>query len=143
MIIVLLLLLFFSILFEATVTTLPLVLVILLCIAIFYQKMWVFPLGLLSGLLLDSLSFRIPGETSLFFLVFLYIIFLYEKKFEIQSLPFVIFTSGIGALGFLIIFHFSFIIQQTIIITLFAGLSFAFFRLFHHKKTTHESLLIH
>lgn len=91
-----LLLLILAIVLESTIITLPLVLILVICLAVIMQTTAVFVFSLLAGIILDSLLFRPLGITSLFFLFVLSGIFLYQRKFEIRTPAFAALTS-IGA----------------------------------------------
>lgn len=93
-----------SILMEGTVTSLPLVLMSLILLTVFTKSQDVFLIAFLSGVILDILLVRSVGESSVFFLVMLFIVFLYDRKFEIQSLFFVEIITLVGASLYLIIF---------------------------------------
>lgn len=100
----LLVLLIISIFLEGTVTTLPLVLVCLLCLTIYKRGTVVFPIAFLAGLLLDLLLVRTIGPSSLFFIIFVFLILLYQRKYEINSYPFVAAAGFLGSAIFLLLF---------------------------------------
>ena len=91
---------------EGTVTTVPLVLIMLLCLAIIHKGNWVFFLAFFAGLLLDLFKLQILGGTSLFYLIFLFLVLLYQRKYEINTFPFVIIASFIGSMLYLFIFRY-------------------------------------
>ncbi len=99
----LLTLLIIAILLEGTVTTLPLVFVCLLCFLIVNKSRGVFYAAFLAGFIIDLFLVRTLGVSSLFFLVFFYLIILYQKKYEINSYPFVIVSSFLGTYLYLLI----------------------------------------
>lgn len=82
---------------QGSIMTVPLVLVMLVLLYIFYRQDWVFFLAFLSGIFLDIFSVRPIGSTSIFLLFFLLFIFLYQRKFEIGSYYFIFFSLFIGA----------------------------------------------
>lgn len=96
--------LFFALFCEISFVSLPLVLLALLLLGIIFKEFWIFPVGFGMGIVLDMLSFRTVGVSSIFFVVMLGIIFLYDRKFEVQSLPFTVIFSFLAALGFGLIF---------------------------------------
>jgi hypothetical protein len=104
MIFLLLLFLIISLFLEGTVTTLPLLFVCLLCLLIQRRDASIFPIAFLIGFLLDILTLHVLGASSLFFLFSLFLIFLYQRKYEIRSIPFVIIASCIGSWIFLTVF---------------------------------------
>lgn len=120
---------FLAVLLEATVTTLPVVAVLLLCYGI-AKKENAFIIAFVAGLLLDIFTLRPLGETSLFLLLFLFLVFLYQRKYEINSYPFVIVSSFLGAYVYLMLFGSTSVtkamICSVIATVLFAGLSLKF-----------------
>lgn len=81
--------LFFALIFETAFFSLPLVLITVLLLGVLYKEAWIFPVAFGMGILLDLLSFRTVGVSSIFFCVMLGFIYLYQRKFEIQTLPFI------------------------------------------------------
>src|SRR5579864_2263059 len=125
------LLLFLALFFEATILQLPFVLFILCFLAVVYRSEWVFPVALLSGLVLDALLFRPLGLSSLFFLLFLFLVFLYEKKLELRSIWFVGMICGFGTICYVLFFGYSFLIMQIILSICLSVLLFLGFSLFN------------
>lgn len=112
-------------LLQACLTTLPLVVLFFLNAAVVAKKTWIFPASFLTGLVLDVLLLNPMGKTSLFLLIFLFIILLYDKKFDIQTFPFVFLASFIGSLiYFIAILHIPNIFTQAIISAVISTLSF-------------------
>ena len=93
---ILLAFLFLSVLFEGTITTLPLTLITLLVIAVMSRDTSVFPFAFIAGLLLDVLLLRPLGATGVFFILYFLLVFLYQRKYEITTVPFVLFASFFG-----------------------------------------------
>ena len=121
----LVILILISTLLQACVTTLPLVILFFLNAAVVTKKTWIFPVSFLAGLVLDALLFNPMGTTSLFLVIFLFIVLLYDKKFDIQTFPFVFLASFIGSLiYFIIISHIPNIFTQAIISAVISTLSF-------------------
>ncbi len=118
---------------EVTLIQLPLVFLILFVIAVTYQDIWIFPVSLGFGLLLDGLTFRPLGESSLFFILFLLLVFLYERKFELRSIWFVIFMSCVGSLLFMYLFGHVFIVLQ-LFVSIFLGILLFFLFTFLHPS---------
>jgi len=112
------------VLLQASVTTLPLVILLFLNAAVVAKKTWVFPAAFLTGVVLDILLLNPLGKTSLFLVVFLFIILLYDKKFDIQTFPFVFLASFIGSFVYFIAFQISNVFAQALISTAIATLSF-------------------
>ena len=104
--------------------TLPLPLLLLLTAAVVVKKTWIFPIALLTGLLLDIFLLNPLGKTSLFFVIFIFIILLYDKKFDIQTFHFVFLASFIGSLTYFIAFQVSNILTQALISAIITTLLF-------------------
>jgi len=64
------------------ITTIPFPIGLLAIVTILSKKPWVFFLALGLGLFLDLISIRALGYTSLALTIFVFILFLYEKKSE-------------------------------------------------------------
>lgn len=117
-----------SILLETTVVDLPFVLLWLLLFVVFTREEWVFIVAVLSGFILDSLYVTTFGMHALFFAVFCLLLFLYEQKFELQSISFVAVMSCIGSVVYLLLFGSSnFLLQvlfsSCLVVALFLPLS--------------------
>lgn len=126
---VLFLLLFLAILIEVSKTTIPLVLDIIIILYILERKSWVFAVAVITGLFLDVALVRSLGQSSIFFLGLLFIITLYERKFEITSQFFVLFSSFFASLFFLAVFGYNYILQQALVSSFF---SFFLFKVIKH-----------
>ncbi|HEX8931722.1 MAG TPA: hypothetical protein VF810_01045 [Patescibacteria group bacterium] len=126
-------LLIFSILFEGTVTTLPLVMICLLCLTILRREVNIFFIAFLAGLILDIVTVKTLGSESLFFVVFVFLILLYQSKYEINSYPFVAVAALVGAFGFLWIFGGN-LWLDSILSSFIALLFFTWFRLINQKN---------
>ncbi len=96
-----------SVFLESSVTTIPLVFLVLLAFFVLERKEWIFALAFLAGIFLDILSFRIVGSTSIFFLILLFLVFLYERKFETATNYFIFAASLAGSILFLAVFSYS------------------------------------
>lgn len=122
-----------TILLESTIITLPLTLILILFAAIVFRKNQIFALAFFSGLALDFLTFRNIGWSSLFFVTLVFIVFLYQKKFEIETLHFIFIMSAIGSFGYLLIQGISHPIPQAIISCFVLVLSFIIYTLTNKK----------
>ena len=111
-------------LLQTSVTTLPLVLLFFLNTEVLSKKTWIFPISFLAGLVLDVLLLNPLGKTSLFLVIFLFIILLYDKKFDIKTFHFVFLASFIGSLIYFVAFQVSNILTQALISAIIAILSF-------------------
>ncbi len=79
-----------ALLLEVTVVRLPLVLFLLLIIFVRKKNSELFVFALFIGILLDILNLQRIGITSIFFLSLLFLVHLYDRKYEINTLPFVL-----------------------------------------------------
>jgi len=120
---ILILILFFLSFLEA-ITTIPLVLIVLLCLAVVFEGPWIFALAFFMGLFLDVFQLRNLGQTSLFFIVFLIIVLLYERKFEIKTKPFVFLSTFVGTLFYLLLFNYEYVFGQALVSSIIAVLLF-------------------
>lgn len=126
---------------EVTLIQIPFVLIFLLLALIFIQKPWIILLGIPSGLLLDSLSFRLLGESSLFFIVVMALSFAYGRKFEIQSVGFVIFATLLSSFFYCLIFSATSVFIQVLSATLGAvGIFFCISLYQNHFSSQSHSL---
>ena len=118
-------LLLISMLLQALVTTLPLVILFFLNAAVVTKETWIFPASFFAGLVLDALLLNPMGTTSLFLAIFLFIVLLYDKKYDIQTFPFVFLASFTGSLiYFVAVSHVPNIFTQAIISAIISTLSF-------------------
>jgi cell shape-determining protein MreD len=127
-------LLIISILLEGTITTLPLVIICLLCWTIVRRDTSVFPAAFFAGLLLDTLTVHRVGGASIFLLALVFLILLYQRKYEINSYPFVLAASFLGSGLFLMVFSYNNVLLQAMIGSLIAVVLFAVLN-YTHKIT--------
>ncbi len=113
---------------ESTIISLPLMLIIIMIIHILYKEMWVMGFAFLAGLILDIAAVRPLGSTSIFLVCWLFLIILYERKYEIDSYQFVLAASFIGSLAFLILFNYPNVIIQAIVNSFIALIIFSSFK---------------
>lgn len=121
----------FSLFLESSVTTLPLVFLTLLCLAVLISKEWIFVIAFIAGVLLDALSFRVLGQSSLYFILYIFLVFLYERKFEISTKYFIFIASFLGSFGFLIIFSYNNLVLQSLMSSIIGVLIFSILSRFH------------
>lgn len=127
----LLFLLILALIFESTLTTIPLVFLILLCFTIIYKQNWIFIYGFLFGFLFDLVSFKTIGLSSIYFISFIFLVLLYQRKFEITTYYFVIVASFLGSFGFLLLLGYNnSIIIQSLISSLFSFFIFIILKRF-------------
>lgn len=122
-----------ALLLESTVTTLPLVMVMILFLAIVKRSNEVFVIAFFAGLFLDLLTLGRLGISSLYFTIFIFIVYTYQNKFEIETLNFITIFSFFGSLIYLLIQGTGLIILQSIITTIIAAASFAAYKKFNKK----------
>lgn len=128
-----------SIFLEGTMTTLPLVFLCLLLVTIFMRNLFLFILAFLAGIFLDAFVLRPIGEASIFLLFIVFLILLYQRKYEINSYPFVMIASFFGSLVFLLLFGYGHAIEQAIISAIIAVFLFIIFRLNIKQVASHGS----
>lgn len=120
------LLLFFCLLLQITYLQVPLVLLALLALTVVFQQEWIFPIALICGVFVDQLAFRTVGISSLFFLAFLFLVFLYEQKFELRTLSFMFVMSFFGSGIYLLIFGSTNLLMQVFLSTMLGAVIFLF-----------------
>lgn len=129
MFLILALVLFLTI--VSTLTTIPIIVAVILCFIVVSKNPWVFLAAILGGLFIDLLMLRILGSTSLFLVIFTFMIFLYQRRFEIQTYPFVFIACFIGSIAYLRIFGGNQILIQSSTTSLLAFLLFKVFNKFN------------
>lgn len=133
----------FGAFFEATVTTLPILLSLLTVISIHEKSNKIFVLAFVSGVFLDTMRVDPVGFRSIFYIVFLFLIFLYERKFETDSLPFVLVAVFLGSIGYSFLFRFDEIVLSAIISGLVATVLFYIAKGFSKKSITTDFAMLH
>lgn len=109
-----------SLILEGSLLSFPLVFILITISAVKTKKNWVFPAAFLVGLILDSFYFKNLGTISIFFLLFLFAVFTYERKFEIDNSTFIFISSFLGAMIFLTIIGESQILFKSFLTSIFA-----------------------
>lgn len=125
--------LIFAVVLESGITTLPLTLLILIFGGVVIKNNNIFLIAFLSGLALDLLSARTIGLSSIYFVCFVFVIFLYQKKFEIQTLHFIVIFSFLGSLGYLMLIGINNFFIQSVFSTILSSFSFFIFSIFNKK----------
>ncbi|HZE86628.1 MAG TPA: rod shape-determining protein MreD [Methylomirabilota bacterium] len=120
---------------EGSITTLPLVLLFLLCFASIKKDAIVFPVAFVIGLLLDLLLVHPIGVSSFFFVIFLFFVLLYQRKYEINSYPFVAVASFLGAMVFLLVFGYDNVFLLSVVSAVFAVIFFGGLHVLLVKKS--------
>lgn len=90
-----------ALIFESSLTTIPLIFIVLLCLTIIFKQNSIFAFAFLFGLLFDLISFKTLGISSVYFLIFLFLVLIYQSKFEITTNTFIVVACFLGSLGFL------------------------------------------
>src|SRR3989338_11445134 len=85
-----------AVLLESTITSIPLVLDVLIVFYVLRRKSRLLIPAFIAGIILDIFQVRELGQTNIFLLLVVFLVFLYEKKFEITTSPFLFFSSFIG-----------------------------------------------
>ena len=83
-----------ALLLETTLFTIPLVLISLLSLTVIYRENFLFLFSFIFGIFLDLILFKTIGSSSLFFTLFLFLVLLYQRKFEIKTASFVLISGG-------------------------------------------------
>lgn len=122
-----------AILLESTISTLPLVLLLILFLAVIKRTNDIFVVAFFSGLFLDFLTFGRFGISSLYFTIFVFLIYSYQKRFEIETLHFVALFSFFGSLFYLLIQGHSYLILQSVISMIILVSSFIAFKKYNKK----------
>lgn len=117
-------------------TTAPLFLAVVSITAILHKEVDALYLAFWGGFLLDIVSVRPPGGTSLFFISWVFFILLYERKYEINSLPFAGISTLIGSFIFLQIFDYPNIFLQAIVSSMIGLLIFGLVKFRYFSSAT-------
>lgn len=115
----LLFIVFFLFIFLETQIQLPFALLLLIALTTATKQQWLFFVAVGAGILLDGLLFRPIGMTSFFFLLVLLFIYLYQQKFEIQTIQFTAFATCIASFLYLLLFGSTAIILQILVSIVF------------------------
>ena len=126
-------LLIIALFFEVSITSLPLLVGVLIFLAVSVRKDWVFLAAFLIGLIFDILTLRTIGTTSLFFTILIFLIFSYENKFEIATLPFIFISTFLFSFLFLIFLGFGNLLLQSLTVSILTLLLFKFSTTFRVK----------
>lgn len=118
--IIFLVLFFLLTVFLSGITFIPLSVAFVSAVSVVFKKPVLFFIVFLLGFFLDLIYLRPLGQTGLFFVFFVLLIWLYEGKFETQTLIFVLISSFLGSLIYLKIFEGSFMFLTALINALLA-----------------------
>ena len=126
-----------SLLFEGSVAVFPATLAILVVYSLMRNMQAALIAAVISGAVLDIVFLRPVGVTSMVFCLILFLLFLYDRKYEIQSLPFVLLASGVSSLIYLLVFRIPHPIIQSVLASAFSGFIFIISKRFIHKEKKH------
>jgi rod shape-determining protein MreD len=130
-------LLLLALILEASLTTIPFIFLILLVFMALSRANWLFIAAFIFGILLDLVGFRTLGISSAFFLIILFLVLLYQSKFEIATNAFIIVTSFFGSLGYLILIGFD---QNLLLQAIFSSIiGLLLFKLIQKNKSVINS----
>lgn len=129
-----------SILLEATVTTLPLVLLTLLFLAVVFKSSDVYLIAFISGLFLDLFTLGRFGVSSLYFTVFVFLIYTYQRKFEIENIYFTLLFGFFGSFFYLLITGAQSLVLQSLVSTAIICTSFIVHGKFNKKATKYGTI---
>lgn len=96
-------LLLITLILEVSLTTIPLIFLILLVSTVILKENWIFLFAFVFGILFDLISFKTIGISSVYFVIFIFLVLIYQKKFEISTIYFVFASSFLGSFGFLFV----------------------------------------
>ena len=121
-----------AVILESFGTSLPLTVCALIFLASTQRRSEVFTLAFIAGLFLDIFTFGRVGLSSLYFILCIQAVFLYDKKFELGAPNFVFFATLISSFGYLLITGRE-LILTTIIVSIFSTAAFFAFSLKNKK----------
>jgi len=128
--------LIFSLFLETTFINLPFVLIIIFLFAVTYKGEWIFPFAVIGGVFLDILSFKTVGLSSLFFMLMLGVVFLYQRKYEIQSPQFIVIFSFVSVFVYQIIFKNQYIFWGAFLTSILSVAIFGLMIIFNTKNNS-------
>ena len=121
---------------EATVFPLPLSLPLFIALVVHNKGEMMYPVAVVLGVYLDIMLLRPIGVTSVFFLGVTFLCFLYQRKYEVVTLPFVLLSSFFFSLCYLLTFHSSHIFLKSIVCIGFSVVSFYLVQQIQKRKET-------
>ncbi|MBP6882020.1 MAG: hypothetical protein KBC15_00510 [Candidatus Levybacteria bacterium] len=138
MTILLFLLLGIALIVETSVSSLPLVLLFLIIVTVWRKSAHMLLLAFFSGLILDVLLVRNIGTTSIFFLVMIAGMILYQKKYELRSPFFVIPFSMVASMLYVVLFPVPQAFLHVVFSTLLAAILFVVSSLLMQKSNERQ-----
>ncbi|MBI3985001.1 MAG: hypothetical protein HY344_03625 [Candidatus Levybacteria bacterium] len=134
----LIILLFIALILENSITTIPFTIAILVVSTVIFRDYSIFLLFFIFGIFLDILSFSQIGLSSLFFTFLVFLILIYEKKFEIYNRYFIAFATALSSLTFLLLFQRGNVIIQSLVSMLISLVLFEIFKKLTKKQNTND-----
>lgn len=131
-----------SLFLQITATLLPLSFMVLLVWSIESENITPLLLAFLSGIILDVSLLNDLGQSSLYFLIILLLVFLYERKFEVKSIQFVFFASFFSTFFNFLIFRSTFSLLESFFCSVLTVFLFIFSRVFFAPKKQTLSPLV-
>lgn len=113
-----------ALILETSLTTLPLIVGVFIFLTVVLRQNWIFPAAFFTGIIFDILSLRAIGGTSIFLTLMIFIIYLYENKFETATFPFIFIFSFISSFIFLIILGYQNFFIQSFVVSILTALFF-------------------
>ena len=110
----------------SAVTTIPFSVRLFIVCTVIFKKSWVFFAAFGLGLFLDLYLLRPLGQTGLMFAIFIFTLFLYERKFETQNGIFVFIATFLGGLFYLWILGYNSTLLQSFVNAVIGVLLFKF-----------------
>lgn len=109
-----------SLILQGSLFSFPLAFLFLTISAVKKKGKSLFPVAFILGLVLDSFYFKTLGTTSIFFLLFLFAVFTYERKFEIDNSTFIFISTFLGSMTLFLILGEPSVLLKTFIAAAFA-----------------------
>jgi hypothetical protein len=122
--IIVLIILTLLVIFFSGISTIPFAVGLLVICAVLFKKPWVFFLAFGLGLYLDLITVNVLGTMGLVLTVIVFLVRLYERKFEIKTATFVFIATFLGSVFYLWIFDYPMVFLQALVGTLLTVLVF-------------------
>lgn len=106
---------------EGTFSSVPLFLDGIILGYVFTKDTYIVWGACVGGIILDILLFQTLGISSIFFLCILFVFLLYEKKFEIKTVPFVFVSTFLSTILFFQFFGERIFFTQSLVNAIFTG----------------------
>jgi len=132
--IIFLLSLLVAVLLEITFSSLPFTVIVLILMLFFKKDDYIYYVFFIVGFLMDILLLRNLGLTSFFYLCTIGVVYLYRRKFETTSFPFVVFISFFSSFFYLLMFSDKLIFLQSVFSMFVSIISFMFAYKYLYKK---------